>query len=430
MRILLISAAPCIHDARPRFTARQLAALGHEVTLLCHTAEGAPDRENLGGATLLRRNFSDLSQLAETRALGWRARAAVRSLDGASRVARRLGWPILARSLALAREFWAITVHGDACLKDELDGKVDVVHAVGLPALPSAGRVATSAKALLIYDAVELERDRNARYAWAFQWLRLALERTWVRRADGIAVPSDDIGLQLARDYGVDRPAVVHNVAPPAHSDTNIDADLRQDLKLDKTTPLAVYIGAGFQDRGIGPAIRAVARLPNVHLAVVGPNPARLQAKFRALLQEGDTADRVHLIPPRPPSEISPYIDSADVAVSVVEPACASYAFSLPNKLFQPVAAGLPVVVGRTPTLRRIVQATNVGEAVDEREPALFADAIVRQSRRRTAPEFRAARALFQARYGAATAASAWAGLYARARNASVTRTTKRARFG
>ena len=53
MRILLISAAPCVHDARPRFAARTLAALGHDVTLLCRGGPGLPAEEQLGAARLI-----------------------------------------------------------------------------------------------------------------------------------------------------------------------------------------------------------------------------------------------------------------------------------------------------------------------------------------------------------------------------------------
>lgn len=416
MRILLISAAHCIYDARPRFTARQLAALGHDVTLICQRTPDAPDTERLGGARLLRVDFTDMDPLGRARSLGPFAKAAVRALDRLNRGAARRNWPILARTFALAREFWGIAIHAERAVEDEIDGRVDVVHGVGLPALPAAGRVAEIAGAQLVYDAVELERDRNARYAWAFQWLRLGLERTWIRRAAVITVPSDEIGLQLVRDYGVARPTVVYNVAPPINQDTDLDADLRRDLGLGPDTPLAVYIGAGFLDRGIGPAIEAVARLPDYHLAIVGPNPNAFRRRFDRIAARAGAANRIHIVPARHPSEITPYIASANVAVSVVEPACASYAFALPNKLFQPLAARLPVVVGRTPTLRRAVRLAEVGESVDERDADMFAQAIVRQTARRETVEFLARRARFLTAFDAGVATSAWARAYARAR--------------
>lgn len=416
MRILLISAAQCIYDARPRFTARQLAALGHDVTLICQRTPDAPETERLGGARLIRVDFTDMGPLGRAKSLGPVAKTAVRALDRLSRGAARRKWPILARTLALAREFWGIAIHAERAVADEMDGRVDVVHGVGLPALPAAGRVAEIAGAKLVYDAVELERDRNARYAWAFQWLRLGLERTWIRQAAAVTVPSDEIGLQLERDYGVERPTVVYNVAPPINPDTDVDADLRRDLRLEPNAPLAIYIGAGFLDRGIGPAIEAIGRLPDYHLAIVGPNADAFRQRFGHMAARADAADRVHIVPARHPSEITPYIASANVAVSVVEPACASYAFALPNKLFQPLAARLPVVVGRTPTLRRAVRLADVGESVDERDPDLFAQAIVRQAARRNTAEFLARRARFLAAFDAGVAASAWARAYARAR--------------
>lgn len=412
MRILLLSAAPCVYDARPRFTARQLAALGHDVVLICRKADDQPATEDLGGARLIRVDFEDLAPLARARSLGPTAKLAVRVFDRLRRSFAGRGWPIMARSMALAEEFWAIAAHGEAAIATAMDGHIDAAHAVGLPSLPAAGRLAATNRALLVYDAVELERDRNAAYARMFRWMRLRLERNWIDAADTIATPSAEIALQLQRDYGVARPQVVHNVAPPVNPDTDASADLRRDVGLEAGTPLAVYIGAGVRDRGIGPAIRAIGRLPDVHLAIVGPDADAFRARFASVIDKAGADGRVHIVPPRHPSEITPFIRSADVAVSVVEPACASYAFALPNKLFQPVAAALPVVVGRTPTLRRTVRLTGVGESVDDRDADAFAAAIVRQAGRRGAPAYLSARARFLVEYDAASAASAWARLY------------------
>lgn len=416
MRILLLSAALCVHDARPRFTARTLAALGHDVTLVCRGGPGLPAKEALGGASLLRVDLDDLQPLNAARSLGSFQKALVRAAGGLRHRFLRRRWTILARTCELVAEFWSLAAHAEAFVAAS-DGPPDAVHAVGLPALPAAGRLAAANGACLIYDAVELERDRNANYARVFRWLRLRLEAAWIGKAAGIATPSDEIGLQLLRDYDCVRPKTVLNAAPPINADTDTSTDVRGVLGLPDNAPLAVYIGAAVKDRGIGPAIQAIGRLPGFHLGVVGPDPEAFDRQFRALIKAEGAEGRVHSLPPRRPAEVTPFIQTADVAVSVVEPVCASYAFALPNKLFQPAAAGLPVVVGRTPAMRRVVRLSGIGESVDERDAAALAAAVQRQASRRGSAEFRAARAKFLAGCDHATVTSAWAAIYAQAQS-------------
>ncbi len=414
MRILLLSAAPCVHDARPRIVARQLAKLGHEATLLCRAAPGAPDEERLGDATLIRVDFDDLAPLARAQSLRAGARLSMRGLSLLRRFCDARRWGELERTMARTLEFWLIAAHAETLINERLGGSIDVAHAVCLPALPAAGRIAKLMSARLIYDAGELERDRNARYTPAFYHLRMALERFWIKHADAVTTVSAEIALQLARDYNIPRPTVIDNVAPR----TSTSADVRSELRLGPETPLVVYIGVGMSDRGLVPAINAIGQLPGFHLAVVGPHPDIFMGRFRRFIVAAGAEGRIHPLPPRRPTEAAAFIQTSDVTVSAPEPICASYAFAAPNKLFQSVAAAVPIVVGRTPTQRRIVAETGVGEWVDERDPLALAAALTRQSRRKGGAEYMAARARFLALHAEAGTAADWSRIYARAQAA------------
>lgn len=410
MRILLLSAAPCILDARPRHTARILGELGHDVVLLCRAQAGAPETEDLGPARLIRRNFDDLAPLPSARTLGVACKRLVVALDRLKRGLADRGKAAPARAAALTAEFWGLAPHAEALVAERFAGRIDAVHAVGLAALPSAGRVAERFAARLVYDAVELERDRNASYTPFFHHLRLYLERRWIRAAAAVAAPSPEIARQLARDYGVVQPYAIENIAAEAPT----DATVRQAVGLGAATPLAVYVGAALRDRGLGPTIQAIGLASEFHFAVVGPDPDLFRARFAPIIEAAGAAGRVHPVPARRPSEAAAFIRAADVAAAVLEPSCASYEFALPNKLFQSVAAGLPIVVGRTATLRRTVEQAEIGESVDERDIPALADALRRQAGRRHTGAFKADRARFLARHGQAQAIGDWARLYGR----------------
>jgi glycosyltransferase involved in cell wall biosynthesis len=114
--------------------------------------------------------------------------------------------------------------------------------------------------------------------------------------------------------------------------------------------------------------------LPAVHLVLLGDGQLAVPLRHRAgALGIGG---RVHLLPPVPPHDVVAYAASADVGVSPIIPSCLNYRYSLPNKLFQTMAAGIPVVASDFPQVRDIVEGTRSGRVADTTRPRAMADAI------------------------------------------------------
>ena len=409
MRVLILSAAPAVTDARVRATALSLAALGHDVDVVCRTAAaeiGVPQQEDIGSARLARIAFNDVSKLDNRSGLGGLGRGWLQYLSWLRRMALKLKRPGAARALALTQEFWAIGPQAEQVLAG---ADVDVVHAVGLPALPGAGRLAKRWGAALVYDSVELEQDRNTQYFGPFGWLRMRLEKTWIRRATAVTTVSSEISKHLARLYGITPPEIIHNIAASRESKETI----RDVLSTPDAAPMAVYVGAAAFGRGLMPSLEMLLAAPEFYLGIVGPQEDRFRLRFQLAADRLQVSKRVGMALARPPIEAASFVSSANVALALLEPVCLSYAYALPNKLFQAVQAGLPIVVGRTPSLARLVTACGLGETVDERDPVGVAAAVRRQAARHGTGEYKAARALFLSEYDENAAISAWARLYA-----------------
>jgi glycosyltransferase involved in cell wall biosynthesis len=58
------------------------------------------------------------------------------------------------------------------------------------------------------------------------------------------------------------------------------------------------------------------------------------------------------------------YTSSADIGLCLIENTCLSYYYSLPNKLFEYLLTGLPVMVNDMPEQRQIVERFNCGWVV------------------------------------------------------------------
>jgi glycosyltransferase involved in cell wall biosynthesis len=86
--------------------------------------------------------------------------------------------------------------------------------------------------------------------------------------------------------------------------------------------------------------------------------------------------DRVRFIAKLPFQELQQYTSIADVGVSLDKPLHLNYAYSLPNKLFDYIHAGLPVLVSDLPELRRVVETYNIGAVVSKVEPQEIAASL------------------------------------------------------
>jgi glycosyltransferase involved in cell wall biosynthesis len=140
--------------------------------------------------------------------------------------------------------------------------------------------------------------------------------------------------------------------------------------------PVVLYLGGLMAGRGLEQLVEAIGLARSSELVLLGDGPLASDLLRRAAVS--GAADRVHLLGPVPPKDVIGYASSADVGVSPILPASLSYRYSLPNKLFQYMAAGLPVVASDFPQVREVVEGARCGLVVDARRPEAIAAAIQR----------------------------------------------------
>jgi glycosyltransferase involved in cell wall biosynthesis len=239
-----------------------------------------------------------------------------------------------------------------------------------------------------VYDAHELWPDRNGR--WEVRPWLLASEWLVVRRADATVTASPGYADVMARRYRAPRPAVIRNV-PPARAARSPAA---------RSGPFTLaYAGGLLTGRGLEEAIAALVALPGARLVLLGPGTAATRGRLRALAEGHGVADRLEIRPAVPPEKVVDALADSDVGLALIQPLALSYELTLPNKLFEYLAAGLPVIATDLPVLGRLVAELGVGETVPPNDPAAIAAAghrlASRTAREQLAPHVEAARRRF-----------------------------------
>jgi len=149
----------------------------------------------------------------------------------------------------------------------------------------------------------------------------------------------------------------------------------RSELGLPSDKRIILLQGAYIDpDRGGMELALSMEFLDDALLLIIGSG--RDLENIKCLVAERKLNDRVKFIAKLPFAELQRYTTIADVGVSLDKPLHLNYAYSLPNKLFDYIHAGLPVLVSDLPELSRIVDAYKIGMVVSRVEPQEIAAAL------------------------------------------------------
>jgi glycosyltransferase involved in cell wall biosynthesis len=249
----------------------------------------------------------------------------------------------------------------------------DVVHAHDAAMLLPGITGARLTGARLVYDSHELATSVPYRErAWA--WFVAGIERLVVPRCAAVITVSDGIAERLRQRYRLSRtPTVVRNVTALSRRGPG---GLRMRLGIDRDTPLILHQGAPAPDRGCELLLTAVERLPGTHLAFLGdPEPGYATA-LRAATREHGLQERVTLLPSVPLEQLLAHTAEANVGVTLLQDTCENHRLALPNKLFEYIAAGIPVVASALPETRNLIEHYGVGWCVAPGDPSALAETL------------------------------------------------------
>jgi glycosyltransferase involved in cell wall biosynthesis len=251
-----------------------------------------------------------------------------------------------------------------------------LVHANDWNTMWCAAAIKLTCGARVVYDSHELWADRNGR--WERRWWLLASEALFLRVADAVITASPGYADALAARYRVARPTVIRNIPDGPHPWESTNGHAAADHARLMQPPSVVYVGGLMPGRGLEQTIDALALTEAIQVRMVGPGTPHYRTSLLERATSAGVADRVRLEPPVPPAQVPALLERATVGLCLIQPICRSYELTLPNKLFEYAAAGLPVLASDLPVIARIVREWGIGEVVAPADPRAIADALTR----------------------------------------------------
>ncbi len=332
------------HDSRVRREAAALAAAGFQVCVIGTHDAGSPlpDRAIIGKWLLQRYRYNHTMHTL-----------------------RRIG------RLSPVRHLW----QGAGLVLFLRRQQAAIWHAHDFPALVLIwlARLAQREPGKLVYDTHELyfyRREKpSALWGRLRLWLSRAADRWLAQRADLVFTTSPYFARFMAQHWPITEPiAILNGAIPPA--------DVQPLSRPENAGLWLIHTGTMMaRGRKLQAVLAGLLDTPaDVHLTFIGDGP--LQAD---LMDRADTTglrDRVHFVPPLPPEAVSAAIRSADAAIVAFDGSLPGYALTLPNKLFEAIAAELPVLGARTPALEGFFADYPVGPLWEAADPTSLAQAI------------------------------------------------------
>lgn len=247
-----------------------------------------------------------------------------------------------------------------------------VVHCHDTLVLPAGVLIKLLTGALLIYDAHELESDKNGqtRILSRATWL---MEKACWRWIDGFVSVSDAIVAWYMERFAPRPSAVVLNSpvfqARPDDARPPRSTHFRETFGIPDGALIFVYVGILTRGRGVEALLEVFSDTAvNAHLVFMGYGD--LDAAISAACARHSS---IHLHPPVPHQRVVEYTSGADVGLCFVENVSLSDYYCLPNKLFEYSFAGLPVLASDFPEIKRVVQQYLLGKVCSPDRDAIRA---------------------------------------------------------
>jgi glycosyltransferase involved in cell wall biosynthesis len=237
-----------------------------------------------------------------------------------------------------------------------LSRKADLLVANDLDTLLPNYLVSVIKRIPLVYDAHEyftgtpdLEKRPFVRGVWKF------IERMIIPRLKHMITVNESIAALYKEEYGIE-PVVMHNYSRPFTG----TAASREELGIPGEDLLCVLQGTGInRGRGGEEAMEALLHVDRVHLLIIGRGDTLKEMRDR--VPDLNLTERVTFLPVMMWEDMMCHTAMCDAGLSLDAGSSTNSRFSLPNKIFDYMEAGLAIIATELPEVSEVINTAGCG---------------------------------------------------------------------
>ncbi len=255
-----------------------------------------------------------------------------------------------------------------------LFNKADVLVSNDLDTLFPNYLISKFRKSNLVYDShelfcevPELQSNPFKRKTWK------NLEKWIFPKLKNVFTVNDSIAKIYSEEYHVNV-KVVRNI-PLLSNQKLVSVKSKKELQLPADKKIIVLQGAGINiDRGAEEAVQAMQYVNNAILLIIGSGDVIEIIKQISL--DLKLQNKVFFIGKVPFEKLIQYTSVADLGLTLDKDTNINYRYSLPNKLFDYIHAGVPVLSSQLIEIKNIINEYEIGDLIDNHDPKHIAEKI------------------------------------------------------
>ncbi|MCK5397921.1 MAG: glycosyltransferase family 4 protein [Thermoplasmata archaeon] len=319
--VLMLLSNPFRPDPRVHKEARSLIQAGYRVTILCWDREQKhPKNETIDGIQLIR--------------LGPES-----SFENSKVFVKTL------------RKFWK------EARKEMAAMKFDLIHAHDLDTLAPAVKEARKRKIPIIYDSHEIYHEMAGERLSGFMVRMLrSYEKRMVKKPDALITVNEKLE-EVFKNFGAKNTHVIMNchLGEPVNM---LDVDVLEKKLGLKDKKTAMYIGVLEPNRQLIELAKAHVSSQDDFILIYG-GYGSLEPEIKKLANSSN--GRLIFLGRIPPNKVPIYNELVHVLIATYDPRLKNNRLGAPNKLFESMAAGRPIIVSEGTYAAQVIKSTGSG---------------------------------------------------------------------